>query len=50
MCTQFSQILDKIQKYQHFWHKYIRDVIHVEIICLIELHLIVIIPYRWCND
>jgi hypothetical protein len=26
-----SQMLDKIRKYQHFWHKYLRDVIHVEI-------------------
>ena len=45
-----SQMLDKIRKYQHFWHKYLRDVIHVENIVLIELHLIVIIPYKWCND
>ena len=30
MCTLLSQLLDKIQKYQHVWHKYLRDVIHVE--------------------
>jgi hypothetical protein len=30
MCTLLSQLLDKIQKYQHLWHKYLRDVIHVE--------------------
>ena len=30
-----SQMLDKIQKYQHFLHKYLRDVIHVEHIVLI---------------
>ena len=35
MCTQLSQMLDTIQKYQHFWHKYLRDVIHVENIFLI---------------
>jgi hypothetical protein len=50
MCTQLLQMLDKIQKYQHLWHKYLHDVIHVENIFLIELHLIVIIPYTGCND
>ena len=50
MCTLLSQMLDKIPKYQHLWHKYLRDVIHVEKNVLIELHLIVIIPYMWCND
>jgi hypothetical protein len=30
MCTLLSQMLDKIQKYQHLWHEYLRDCIHVE--------------------
>ena len=50
MCTQLLQMLEKIQMYQHFWHQYLRDVIHIEDIVLIELHLIVIIPNKWCND
>ena len=50
MYTLLSQLLDKIQKYQHLWHKYLRDVIHFEKMFLMELHLIVIIPYMWCND
>ena len=50
MCLLLSQMLDNIQKYQHFWHKYLREVIHVENMFLIDLHIIVIIPYRWYND